>query len=155
MPDGRMVTPSIEDAEALQGFPRGWTKAAENVAKKGFRWKLVGNAVSVPAFKWLGERLAMPGDVILRNVAPVRKDRMWPKAAFNVGEGRFSNDLSKWPKHYKAKHLHEFLADEPALLTRRAAAGFLERTRRSSLRFPPGFITAIEAHLGRMERAAG
>ncbi|GAB4205489.1 MAG: hypothetical protein OHK0013_21420 [Sandaracinaceae bacterium] len=27
--DGRMVTPSIEDAEALQGFPRGWTKAAE------------------------------------------------------------------------------------------------------------------------------
>lgn len=150
--DGRMVTPSIEDAEALQGFPRGWTKAAETVAKKGFRWKLVGNAVSVPAFKWLGERLAAPGDALLRNVAPVRTDRMWPAAAFNVGQGRFSNDLSKWPKNYKAKHLHEFIADEPALLTRRAAAGFLERTTRSSLRFPPGFIKAIEAHLRRMER---
>lgn len=150
--DGRMVTPSIEDAEALQGFPRGWTKTAETVAKKGFRWKLVGNAVSVPAFKWLGERLASPGDVILQNVAPVRTDRMWPNAAFNVGEGRFSNDLSKWPKHYKAKHLHEFIDDEPALLTRRATAGFLDRTKQSSLRFPPGFIKAVEAHLRRMER---
>jgi DNA (cytosine-5)-methyltransferase 1 len=150
--DGRMVTPSIEDAEALQGFPRGWTKAAETVAKKGFRWKLVGNAVSVPAFKWLGERLASPGDVILRNVAPVRTDRMWPTAAFNVGEGRFSNDLSKWPKHYKAKHLHEFIDDDPALLTRRATAGFLDRTKQGSLRFPPGFIKAVEAHLRRMER---
>jgi len=153
MPDGRLVTTSIEDNEALQGFPRGWTKAAETVAKKGFRWKLVGNAVSVPAFKWLGERLAVPGDAILRNVAPLRRDRMWPKAAFNVGEGRFSNELSEWPKHYKAKHLHEFIAAEPALLSRRATAGFLNRTRKGSLRFPPRFIKAVEAHLRRMERA--
>jgi DNA (cytosine-5)-methyltransferase 1 len=146
------AVPTLKGGSTVQGFPRGWTKPAETVAKKGFRWKLVGNAVSVPAFKWLGERLAAPGDAILRNVAPVRTDRMWPTAAFNVGQGRFSNDLSKWPKHYKAKHLHEFIADEPALLTRRAAAGFLERTTRSSLRFPPGFLKAMEAHLRRMER---
>jgi len=77
---------------------------------------------------------------------------MWPSAAFNVGEGRFSNDLSKWPKHYRATHLHELIDDDPALLTRHATAGFLDRTKQGSLRFPPGFIRAVEAHLRRMER---
>ena len=49
LPDGRVVTPDIRDAERLQGFPKDWTKAVESVAKRGLRWKLVGNAVSVPA----------------------------------------------------------------------------------------------------------
>ena len=38
-------TPDVRDAEALQGFPRGWTAA---VRSQGARWRLVGNAVSVP-----------------------------------------------------------------------------------------------------------
>jgi DNA (cytosine-5)-methyltransferase 1 len=155
MPDGRIVTPSIEDAEALQGFKRGWTRAAENVAKRGFRWKLVGNAVSVPAFRWLGRRLAKPGKAILRNVAPVREGRMWPKAAYNVGGGRFAVEVSKWPKHAKRKHLHEFLSDDVALLSRRATAGFLSRTETASLRFPAGFLDAVRKHLRHMERLEG
>ena len=152
MPDDRIVTPSIEDAEALQGFPRGWTAAAETVAKRGFRWKLVGNAVSVPAFKWLGECLALPGTAVLKNTTPVRSDRTWPRAAYNVGTGRFAIEISKWPKRYKREHLHEFLSDDVALLSRRATAGFLTRTTRGTLRFPPGFIRAVENHLRRMER---
>jgi DNA (cytosine-5)-methyltransferase 1 len=154
MPDGRIVSLTLEDAERLQGFPKGWTKAAETVRKRGFRWKLVGNAVSVPAFKWLGRRLAKPGDIILRNEMPVQSGRSWPRAAFNVGGGRFSNDLSAWPEQIPTPLLHEFIDPESPPLTLRATAGFLARTERGSLRFPPGFITAIKTHLRQMERAA-
>jgi DNA (cytosine-5)-methyltransferase 1 len=46
------------------------------------------------------------------------------------------------------KLLHEFLtATEP--LSTRATAGFLSRTRKSSLRFPPGFLEAVQRHLTR------
>jgi DNA (cytosine-5)-methyltransferase 1 len=42
------VVPGVEDAERLQGFPRGWTVAATEIERrKGTRWKLVGNAVTV------------------------------------------------------------------------------------------------------------
>jgi DNA (cytosine-5)-methyltransferase 1 len=152
MPDGSIVTPTIEDAERLQGFPRGWTKAAESVGKRGFRWKLVGNAVSVPAFKWIGRRLAKPGDIILRNEAPILQDRGWPRAAYNVGEGRFSNELSAWPARVQGPPLSEFIDPGAPPLSRRATAGFLARTEQAQLRFPPGFIAAIKAHLRRMER---
>jgi DNA (cytosine-5)-methyltransferase 1 len=154
-PDGRIVSLTLEDAERLQGFPKGWTRAAETVGKRGFRWKLVGNAVSVPAFKWIGRRLAKPGDIILRNEAPIATGRSWPRAAFNVGEGRFSNELSAWPERVEGPRLHEFMDPESPPLTLRATAGFLERTQRGSLRFPPGFISAIKAHVRRMERVDG
>jgi DNA (cytosine-5)-methyltransferase 1 len=42
---------------------------------------------------------------------------------------------------------------EPAmqeLLSLKATAGFLSRTRRAKLRFAPGFITAVERHLDSM-----
>jgi len=151
MPDGRIVTPSIEDAEAMQGFPRGWTKPAETVGRSGMRWKLVGNAVSVPTVRWIADRLARPGNIILRRAKPLPRGSKWPRAAFNVGSGRFSNDLSRYPKHVTGAPLHEFLAPGHAPLSRRATAGFLERTTRSSLRFPPGFLEAVRAHLRQFE----
>jgi DNA (cytosine-5)-methyltransferase 1 len=56
MPDGHFVLPDIRDAERLQGFPAGWTEAAlTGHSKEGARWKLVGNAVSVPVSRWLGD----------------------------------------------------------------------------------------------------
>ena len=60
LPDGRFVTPDIRDAERLQGFAVDWTRPAETVRRRSFRWKLVGNAVSVPVAKWVGDRLAKP-----------------------------------------------------------------------------------------------
>ena len=154
MPDGEVVTPDIRDAERLQGFRPDWTKPAERVARPGMRWRLVGNAVSVPAAKWLGGRLAEPGAAKLENVRPVGVGGKWPDAAWNVGDGRFTHDCSAWPKNYKRQHLHEFLKEAPKPLSQRATAGFLARTKKGSLNFPPGFLDAVESHLEKMQAAA-
>ena len=58
----RIVTPSISEAEQLQGFPAGWTQQSDAVSsRKGTRWKLVGNAVTVGVSEWVAGRLASPG----------------------------------------------------------------------------------------------
>src|SRR5947208_3159878 len=57
LPSGRIIKPDIRDAERLQGFRADWTRPAERVARKGARWKLVGNAVTVTVAEWIGERL--------------------------------------------------------------------------------------------------
>jgi DNA (cytosine-5)-methyltransferase 1 len=152
LPDGRVVMPHIKDAERLQGFPADWTQPAEAVTKKGGRWKLVGNAVSVPAATWLGRRLAKPGTVLDFAAVPLRDHRHWPTAAWNMGEGRYRVEASEWPVHKKYASLAEFLKYEPKLLSVRATSGFLERTERSSLRFPEGFLSALRAHLDRVQQ---
>src|SRR3546814_14825996 len=54
---GAIRTPGIEDAERLQGFPAGWPMAARDSQRPASgRWRLVGNAVSVP----VPARLATP-----------------------------------------------------------------------------------------------
>lgn len=154
LPDGRIVTPEIRDAERLQGFAADWTKPAESAGRASFRWKLVGNAVSVPVAKWLGDRLAQPGDFELGDAAPLPHGRGWPTHAWNVGEGRFTAQLSEWPLRKRTLRLDSFLRHPPKSLSVKATAGFLDRARRSSLRFPPGFIAALERHLAGSRRAA-
>jgi DNA (cytosine-5)-methyltransferase 1 len=149
MPTDEIVTVGLRDAERLQGFPADWTLPAEKVGRRSMRWKLVGNAVSVPVAKWLGRRLANPGRFRERAVMPLFPGMRWPNVAWNVGEGRFTTELSMWPVRRQAKLLHEFLAEtEP--LSPRATAGFLSRTRKSSLRFAPGFLAAVQRHLERV-----
>jgi DNA (cytosine-5)-methyltransferase 1 len=148
LPTGEIVTVGLRDAERLQGFPADWTLPAEKVGRRSMRWKLVGNAVSVPVAKWLGQRLAKPGRFEERAIMPLFPGARWPNAAWNVGEGRFTTQLSMWPVRRTAKLLHEFLA-EPEPLSPRATAGFLSRARKSSLRFAPGFLSAVQRHLER------
>lgn len=150
MPDGRIVTPTLEDAEALQGFRRGWTKPAEQVAKPSFRWKLIGNAVAVPVAKWIGKRLAKPGVVRGLATEPLRPQAKWPRAAFNVGDGRHVADVSAWPFHKPTIPLTEMISEDAPLLSPRATAGFLRRASQGSLRFPDGFLAAVERHLRRV-----
>jgi DNA (cytosine-5)-methyltransferase 1 len=149
LPSGEVVMPDLRDAERLQGFPSNWTKPAETVGKTGHRWKLVGNAVSVPAAEWLGRRLAKPGKILDFPVKAVRGTH-WPTAAWNIGEGRVAVGASEWPVRRAYKSLEKFLEYPPRPLSVKATRGFLLRTERSGLRFPQGFLDALRAHEARM-----
>jgi DNA (cytosine-5)-methyltransferase 1 len=152
MPDGRIVTPDIRDAERLQGFKENWTRPAESVAKRGARWKLIGNAVSVPAAAWIGRRLRKPGPLMEFDARPMKGHRHWPTAAWNVGEGRFAVSASEWPVHRARKTLVEFLRFEPTPLSAKATSGFLSRTEVAKLRFEPAFIRDVKRHLASVDR---
>lgn len=150
-PDGLVFQPDIRDAEALQGFPRGWTKPAESVGKPGHRWKLVGNAVSVPVAKWIGERLTRPEIYDSSRDEILSPGSAWPSAAWNVGRGRFSSDSSAWPVR-KPFTLKGSIRHEGTPLSLRATSGFLKRLELGYLRLPPGFVEAIRAHQDRMSQ---
>lgn len=154
LPNGRVVTTDIRDAERLQGFSADWTLPAEVVAKRGYRWKLVGNAITVDTARWLGSRLAYPGEYDGAADSPLASGTPWPKAAWNMGNGRFAANLSAYPLRIEAPPLHEFLQFPTKDLSVKATAGFLSRARKGSLRFPPGFLDALDEHLARMEAAA-
>jgi DNA (cytosine-5)-methyltransferase 1 len=154
MPDGRIVTPDIRDSERMQGFRSGWTEPASEVGRPTHRWKLVGNAVTVDVAEWLGRRLAAP----LRNAGekkgtPLPLGAPWPRAAWNVGDGRQTAKVSSWPVSRDRPPLQEFLRYPPKLLSIRATAGFLSRTNTAHLRFPKGFLAHVAAHLERMTSA--
>jgi DNA (cytosine-5)-methyltransferase 1 len=148
LPSGEIVKPNIRDAERMQGFRPGWTEAATVAGRKSFRWKLVGNAVSVPVARWLGERLARPKGFALSEVQPLlRPGRSWPSVAWNVGAGRMTTELSSWPVRRKQPPLIDFLRYPTEPLSEKATAGFLNRTAKGTLRFPDGFLNAVENHL--------
>lgn len=149
LPGGQIVTPHIRDAEALQGFPRGWTASAENRVPARFRWTLIGNAVTVDVARWIGSRLQSPS----KGRAPLwgsrlAKDDSWPMAAFgSKAIGRFRVDVGTWPVARASDPLADFLRDDPAPLSTKAAEGFLARFRESSLKRPRGFMRAMKTHI--------
>jgi len=148
MPTGAVVTPDIRDAERLQGFESDWTLPCASVGRNSHRWKLVGNAVTVDVAQWLGERLVLP-DEAGREVSsrPLTQGTPWPRAAYNVGQGRFAADVSSWPVHIRGEALHRFLQFPRKPLSVKATEGFLSRAETSSLRFPDGFIEKLCVHL--------
>ena len=148
-----LETPSIRDAERLQGFDADWTRPAETEVKSGrnARWKLVGNAVCVPMMEWVGSRL----------VSPVRydgcADRLWagdgswPAAAWG-GDGRIRpSKASAWPLRSQATTLNAFLKHKTSLLSARATNGFLSRALTSALSFEDGFLEDVKHHLATVE----
>lgn len=147
-PRRRLIgTPTIEDAERLQGFSAGWTEVeGEDRRSHRQRWRLVGNAVSVPMAGWIAERLrATDGyddtsDAALGNGA-------WPRAAWGVGGKRGKSNASEWPVTSKPQHLAAFLGRRVNPLSTRAAAGFLSRLRKSSLRYEEAFAADLEHHI--------
>lgn len=154
MPDGKIVTPDIRDAERMQGFSAGWTEPALEVSRSGFRWKLVGNAVSVPAAEWIGRRIAEgPKSVDLR-VKTFEADRKWPVAAFGgPGQRALAVEVSMWPVAQPRATMQKFLRFEPKPLSYKATAGFLSRLKSGSLHFPLEFLAALESHAVRMDLA--
>src|SRR5258708_4086497 len=95
-PDGSVETPTIQEAERLQGFPADWTVAADQVNGR-LRWRLVGNAVSVPIAEWLGKKLTHP-----REYDPSLDERLqhgepWPPSAWGDSGGRFRSKATQNP----------------------------------------------------------
>jgi DNA (cytosine-5)-methyltransferase 1 len=156
LPSGLVITPDLLDAERLQGFPENWTKPAEAAGRESLRWKLVGNAVTVDVADWVGQRLrdsgrykGAPWD------APLERGMAWPRAAWNVGEGRFASSVSSWPARNNYVPVHRFLKYAGRPLSERATAGFLSRTAKGSLRFAPGFLDSVRCHLAWVRDNAG
>jgi DNA (cytosine-5)-methyltransferase 1 len=152
----QIATPDIRDAERLQGFPEDWTVGAVvDASKKNTpRWKLVGNAVSVPLARWVGERLREPGAYDGSQDAALRKTAPWPTAAWAGEDGipRVATGITKWPRHETRLRMREFLQYPVTGLSERATEGFLSRTDRSTLRFDPRFIEALRKHLKALQK---
>lgn len=147
LPDGRIVKPDIRDAERLQGFESGWTEAAQEVARPSSRWGLVGSAVSVPVAAWVGSQLEHPTEYSKERNRPFPSSGRLPRAARYDGKARFAVDIGTEPTGVRAPPLATFLQFAGDLLSPRATAGFLSRTRVAKLKFPDGFIRTVEDHL--------
>ncbi|WP_263730448.1 DNA cytosine methyltransferase [Cellulomonas sp. SG140] len=146
----RFLKPSVEDAEAMQGFDRGWTAVDATTARRnGPRWKLVGNAVTVGVAKWVAGRLAEPGtpEVTYESWTPTRK--AWPTAACGEnGKVWTVPGLTEFPTTSAYRHLVDELditSAEP--LTLRGASGFRSRLEQGNLGRHPGFREDIAAHI--------
>ena len=155
--DHSIVTPDLRDAERLQGFPVDWTLAAvppERKHRQGPRWRLVGNAVSVPVAEWVGRRLQKLEAYVDDGHVRIAEGDRWPSAAWGRSGEAYRCERSCWPVRRRAPHLLDFLRFKPKDLSIKATAGFLGRLRNSTLRRSRAFERDLERHLARMVRRA-
>lgn len=143
MPSGFVGTPDLRDAERLQGFAADWTEAAAEVTKRAPRWKLVGNAVTVPVAEWIGHRLTQKHAYIETPTEVV--GRVWPTAAWSMGGKRYVSTASDAPIA-RPSGIDEYLKYPMKPLSFKATEGFLRRASAGSMRFPDGFLDALKAH---------
>lgn len=142
-PDGQVLTPSIEAAEQLQGFEAGWTNLDYGV-RRSPRWRMVGNAVSVPAATWLAGRVSKPGNVLPLDVRTIWEKDPWPSAAYGSKGKRFAVAASEYPVTMPTPSIEAFRDDNWKPLSKRALAGFISRAEAGGLRMPEGFLAALE-----------
>lgn len=147
-PGRKLVTPQVEDAEELQGFPRGWTAPADGRGlKNGPRWKLVGNAVTVGVAAWVATRLASPGEAHADG-REWQGRGSWPTAAWGESGTVHVVDVSEYPQLHSYRHLADVVAPETAAaLSYRGASGFWRRLQQGNLGRVPGFRDAVVEHI--------
>jgi DNA (cytosine-5)-methyltransferase 1 len=152
--DGSITTPDIRDAERLQGFSANWTAPAADVSgvRSSHRWKLIGNAVSVPVAEWIGSRLMNPVGESPVGIE-LKGGVSWPRAAWGHKGAVYAIDVSAFPLRKKARSLREFLQFPRIPLSQRAANGFLSRAMVSGLRFEKGFLEDVRRHVERMAKS--
>lgn len=148
-PGRKLVVPSVEDAEALQGFPRDWTVAAASAQRaKGIRWKLVGNAVTVPVAAWLGRALRDPMAYDGSEDRRLTSGERWPNAAWGGAGEVWASERTFWPIQAPYRHLADVVDVEQAQpLSHKASAGFLDRASRGQLRFVEEFLLDVKEHV--------
>lgn len=144
----RLIYPTIEQAEALQGFPRGWTEPAATGNKNGPRWKLVGNAVTVGVGRWIADRLESPAAPAIETEDVPGIGRRWPNSAWGDATGSWVVEATQWPRFEPRVSLLDVVNPaECNPMSQRAAAGFLTRAERGSLNFADGFLDDVHAHM--------
>ena len=143
-PDGEVLTPSLEACERLQGFVPGWIAIPSDVDERGAKWRLVGNAVSVPVVRWVAERIKEPGAILFFDRMPIHDGQGWPDAGWNVGEGRTGVDASDKPISATKQSISSFRDSTWARLSDRALNGFIKRADEGNLRMPKGFLRALQ-----------
>lgn len=145
VPGLSIVRPTIEAGERLQGFRAGWTSRA---GREGVRWKLVGNAVTVPVAAWIGRRLGEPGTP-LQASRTYSASRRLRTAASCVGGLREDWSVSERPVVTRnVPSLSATLNQHGSrALSHGATSGFTSRLKRSTLRHDPEFMVALESHL--------
>jgi DNA (cytosine-5)-methyltransferase 1 len=150
-----IVTPSIQDAEALQGFRRGWTREASTLpGGERARWRLVGNAVSVPISEWIGRRLNGTRFCARFERVELAPGDPWPSAACGSSAARYEVAVSEWPARRRTRGIMEFLSSDAPPLSAKATGGFYSRLIQSRLRVPQRFLEDLAFHLQRCETHA-
>jgi DNA (cytosine-5)-methyltransferase 1 len=147
-PKRRLVaTPAIEDAERLQGFDAGWTDISEfDALGARKRWRMVGNAVSVPMAKWVAERLTAKSAAYEDEGDDLPMAGSFPSAAWGYKGRRRRSTASEWPVRKEQKHLAAFLQYEAKPLSKKATEGFRSRLINSSLRYEEQFLDDLTYH---------
>lgn len=141
-----IARPSIRSGERLQGFHAGWTDLG---AKDGVRWKMVGNAVSVPVATWIGKGLVAPRDVVDVERRALEAGERWTPAAASMGGVREAWALSERPLAAPARLTLASIMDKygGVPLSYGASNGFYTRLQASTLRVRDDFRTALAEHV--------
>lgn len=143
-PDGEVLTPSVTACERLQGFTSGWTGAHGELLNGRQVWgRLIGNAVSVPVARWVGERIKTPGAVLDFDHAALEPGQPWPDAAWNFSDGRTKVIAGDKPISMEKPSITTFRNSTWARLSDRALDGFVKRAKEGRLRMPDGFLDAV------------
>lgn len=146
LPTGEVRLPTIQACERLQGFPADWTKPAEDTDPRS-RWRLVGNAVSVPVAKWVLQQLQATTSDTLLTGEELKGKFSWPANAYGAGGRRWSIDAPEDVKRMTRPTLQDFDPKRWTRISYRALKGFYGRATKSELRWPEGFLTALHAEL--------
>lgn len=141
-----IARPSIRSGERLQGFRAGWTNVG---VKDGVRWKMVGNAVSVPVAKWIGTGLVTPREPADVSRRPLAAGARWPTAAASIDGSREAWALSERPLAISRGSSLAALLDQygGVPLSYGASNGFYTRLQASTLRVRDDFRAALKAHV--------
>jgi DNA (cytosine-5)-methyltransferase 1 len=143
-PDGEVLMPSVDACERLQGFPSGWTmNDKEQTQTKNPRWRMVGNAVSVPVAERVASLIKAPGAVVDFERFPFQEHRRWPDAAWNVGDGRVGVIATDKPVPAEMPSIAEFRDCSWTRLSDRALDGFIKRAVEGKLWLPDGFLETL------------
>ena len=147
---GRVATPTIEAVERFQGFPRGWTAVLRERSAR-HRWRLLGNAVSVPVAEWIGHRLAEPGCYDGLGDAPLSQGGIvaWRGLEHGLSQG-YAPSCRRCDGASGAT-----AAGTEFCVRNRTLAGFIEtgapgihhESSDGTSEVPPGFLDVLESNL--------